>query len=72
MISLLILAFTGVALFEVPALIQKKYWRELIVFSLFLLLAFVLALLQTIGVDIPSPLRGIGYVVKDLLHLNYK
>ncbi|WHH58633.1 hypothetical protein QKW49_23025 [Petroclostridium sp. X23] len=72
MIFLLIMVFIGIALFEVPDLIRKKYRRELIVFSLFLLLAFTMAILQTIGVEIPNPSNGIAYVVKDLLGLNYK
>ena len=71
-IFLLIMVFVGIALFEVPGLIKKKHWRELIAFSLFLLLAFILTLLQTIGVKIPSPMKSIQYLVKDLLHLSYK
>ncbi|RJX28958.1 MAG: hypothetical protein C4554_01660 [Dethiobacter sp.] len=67
MIILLIMVFTGVALFEVPGLIRKKYWRELIVFSFFLLLAFIMTLLQIIGVKIPSPVKGILNLLKDLL-----
>jgi len=71
-IFLLIMVFIGIVFFEVPGLIRKKYWRELTVFSFFLLLAFILSLLQTIDVKIPSPMKGIQYVVKDLLHLSYK
>lgn len=71
MIVLLILVFTGAAWFEVPGLIRKQHFRELTVFSLFLLTAFILAFLQIIGVKIPSPVDGIEYLIKDLLHLNY-
>lgn len=71
MILLLILFFIGAAWFEVPGLIRKKYFRELTVFSLFLLSAFILAFLQIIGVNLPSPIGGIDYLIKDLLHLNY-
>ena len=72
MIFLLIIVFIGIALFEIPGLIRKKYWRELTVFSIFLLLAFILSLLQAIGTKIPSPMKGIQYLVKDILHLNYR
>ncbi len=71
MIFLLILVFIGIGLLEVPALIRNKHWRELIAFSSFLLAAFVLSLLQTMGVMIPSPMKGIQYVIKDILHMNY-
>ena len=72
MIVLLITAFTGVALFEVPNLIRKEYWRELVVFALVLLTAFILALPLTLGIRLPSLSRGLEYVLKDLLHLSYK
>lgn len=51
---------------------KKKYWRELTVFSLLLLLAFILSLLQTMGVKIPSPMKGIQYLIKDILGLSYE
>ncbi|AFM43018.1 hypothetical protein Desaci_4156 [Desulfosporosinus acidiphilus SJ4] len=71
MIFILILVFIGIALVEVPGLIRKKYWRELIVFSTFLSFSFIVALLQTIGVKLPNPMRGIDYLIKDILHLSY-
>lgn len=72
MIFLLITAFTGIALFEVPGLIRKKYWRELVVFAFFLLVAFILTLLQTLGIRLLPLLRVLEYIFKDLLHLSYK
>lgn len=71
-IFMLIMFFIGVVFIEVPELIRKKYWRELTVFSLLLLLAFILSLLQTMGVKIPSPMKGIQYLIKDILHLSYE
>ncbi|MDT3698026.1 MAG: hypothetical protein RO469_01250 [Thermincola sp.] len=72
MIFLLITVFTGIALFEVPRLIRKKYWRELGVFAFFLLAAFMLTMLQTLGIRFPPLLKVLAYVFKDLLHLSYK
>lgn len=72
MIFLLIAVFAGIVLFEVPDLIRKKYWRELVVFFLLLSFAFVLSLLQTIGVKIPILYSGIEYLLKDVLHLYYR
>jgi hypothetical protein len=70
MTFLLILAFLGVALFEVPNLIRNKHWRELTFFSAFLAFAFLLSLLQILNVELPNPIRGIQYLIKDILHLN--
>ncbi|SDZ67652.1 hypothetical protein SAMN05421736_13028 [Evansella caseinilytica] len=72
MIFLLLVFFAIVVWLEVPGLIRKKYWRELAVFSLFLLSTFFLSLLQLLDVRIPNPVKGIEYVIKDILRLNYK
>ena len=72
MIFLLVCAFIGVILFEVPSLIRNKHWRELIVFSIFLSMAFLRSLLPAIGVKLPSPAKGIDYLIEDILHLNYQ
>jgi hypothetical protein len=62
-------AFAGIVLFETPGLIQKKYWRELIVFFMFLLLAFIVSLLQIFGAKVPNPVKGITILVKGFLSL---
>lgn len=72
MIFLLIMAFTGMALVEVPGLIRKKYWRELIVFVFLMLVGFILSLLLTLGINLPTWSRVIEYVFGGLLHMGYK
>ena len=72
MIFLLITAFIGIVLFEVPDLLRKKYWRELAFFSVFLFLGFILSLLQNIGVKLPDPNKGIQYFFKEILNLYYR
>ncbi len=72
MILLLVMAFTGVTLYEVPSLIRKKCWRELFVFAFLLLVAFIPSLLLTLGIDLPTWSRVIEYVFKDLLRMSYK
>ncbi|MEL7568446.1 MAG: hypothetical protein AAGU27_26715 [Dehalobacterium sp.] len=59
---LLLLAFLVMAAWEVPGLFSKKLWRELTVFSTLWLLGFVLSLLLTLGVRLPSPTNGIKYL----------
>ena len=72
MIVLLIIGFAGIALIDAPKLIKDKSWKEFIVFSIFFVFAFTIALLQIFGVKIPSPIKGIQYIIKDILHLNYQ
>jgi hypothetical protein len=71
MIFLLTITFVAIGLFEVPALVRNKHWRELTVFLVFFLLAFILALLQTVGVKIPSPIKGVDHLLRDILKLHY-
>ena len=68
---LLVLAFILLALFEVPGLIKKKHWRELIVFSVILTLAFVISFYQFKDIDIPNPVRDTQYFVKSLYPFGY-
>ncbi|ABO51342.1 conserved hypothetical protein [Desulforamulus reducens MI-1] len=67
MIFLLILTFTTMAFFEIPALVQRQYWRELVVFLSLWLLAFVLSILYALGIQLPSPAALITIVVQGLL-----
>lgn len=72
MIFLLVGLFIVIILFETPSLIRHKHWRELIVFSIILSMAFVMTFLPTIGVKLPSPARGIDHLIEDILHINYQ
>lgn len=70
MIILWVLAYMAIALFQIPYLIKKKYWRDLIAFSFFIVVAFALSLLYSLGVKIPSPFTPVQYIL-DKLHLHY-
>lgn len=70
MIFLVILSYVLIAFFQISRLIRKKYWRDLIAFSLFFSIAFILSVLYTLDIKIPSPMEGINHIL-DLLHLHY-
>lgn len=72
MIILIILAFAAIALYEMPRLIQGTYWKELVVSSSFLLLAFFMTVLQVLGILKPGLMKGMEYLFKDVLHIYYK
>lgn len=65
-IFVLVLLFTGLSLLEIPKLMRKKQWPELIASSVLLSIGFLLSLLQIIGVDVPNPNKGIEYLIKML------
>ncbi|OAA92882.1 hypothetical protein [Clostridium coskatii] len=72
MIFLSIIIFISITFYEVPEMIKNKYWHELKIFSIFLIIAFILSLSYILGIPIPNPVKGMEFVVKDLLHLNYQ
>ncbi len=69
MIFLVILTFLGITMIEVPGLIKKRYWKELIIFSALLLLGFIPSILLSMEFEFPSLIKGIEKVVQYLLHL---
>jgi hypothetical protein len=66
-IILLISIFTGIILYEAPTLVRQKQWRELISFSIILVIGFVLCLFQIIGIKLPNPSR----LITALFNLQY-
>lgn len=54
MLILLPIVFLILALFDLPQLIQKKYWLELTVYSGLMLAALVLSALMVMGVPLPA------------------
>lgn len=48
-----------ISFFEIPSLIKKKWWREMIVYFLLLSTGMILAILLSKDVSIPAPLDWI-------------
>lgn len=65
-VLILFLVFACIALLEIPKLLRKKQWPELITSSVLLAIGFILSLLQIIGVKIPNPNKGIEYLIQML------
>ena len=63
-VFVLLLLFAIIALLEIPGLMRKKEWPELIAFSILLTIGFLLSFLQVIGVEDPNPNKGIAYLIK--------
>lgn len=72
MIILLLILFAIIAYVNIPPLVKKKQWWDLKVYCGFFVVALTLSVLLALGVDIPSPIKGIQFIIKDLLHLNYQ
>jgi hypothetical protein len=63
-ILVLTLVFCGLALIEIPKLMRKKQWPELITSSVLLSIGFMLSFLQVIGVVLPNPNKVISSFIK--------
>ena len=75
-IILIIAVFTAIGLFEVPKMLRKMLWRELLVFSFLLISGFTLSILLALDVPVPSPARGIRFLTGAILrrlgiHVHY-
>lgn len=70
-VLLVLLLGIGVAVYEVPRLVQEQMKRELIAFSGFLLIGVVLALVLTLGLPLPNPTRAIEFIFGPLERLIY-
>jgi hypothetical protein len=66
-IVLLALLFLGIIFLEVPRLIRKKMWRELIAFTIILALGFCLSFGQVIGLPLPNP----SQIIAKILNIKY-
>ena len=71
MIFLVIVIFVLLALSDFPKLIKDTEWYEVSVLSGFYVFVFILAALQSSGVILPSPTKGIEKFIIEVLHLGY-
>ncbi|MDK2823181.1 MAG: hypothetical protein PWQ67_574 [Clostridia bacterium] len=69
MIALLFLLFIGIILLEVPGLVKKKMWRELVSFSIYLFIGMALSIPQVLGVKIPNPTKVIEVIFRPISEL---
>lgn len=65
--GILLALIVFVAFLEIPRLAARRWWRELIVFSLFLATSFVLSLLITLGVQLLYLSPAITNLIKSIV-----
>lgn len=71
MIILVIVVILLLALSDFPKLIKEKKWYVVTVLTGFYVFTFVLLVLHTVGVTLPSPIKGIRHLIVDVLQLGY-
>jgi len=68
-LALIIFAFAIICFIEIPDLVKKHYWRELVIFIAFLIPGFVLTMLVGLNIKIPSPIPVINFIVEQVLSI---
>ena len=72
MILFLFSAFTVMIWLDLPKLIKEKSKKDIAIFCILYIIAFIVAFLQVKGVDIPSPVKALRYLMEDVMHLNFE
>lgn len=58
-----------ISLFEVPPLVKKKLWKDIVIYFVFLTIGMVLSILMSRGVEIPTPLDWITKVYSPFIKI---
>ncbi|SHJ63952.1 hypothetical protein [Tepidibacter formicigenes] len=67
MVFLIILAYLIIGFIEIVPLVKRNQRKELVLYSVMFGLAFVISILLSLGVKIPSPAKAIEKVVLTVL-----
>lgn len=59
----LLLVFAAVILWEVPALVEKKLWGELVVFTVLVLVGIAYGIGLVIDYPLPNPMDSLRQIV---------
>lgn len=63
-IVIILFVFAVICFYQIPPLVENKYWKELVAFSVFLLLAFIFTLMRGLGAELPNPNEGAEIIIK--------
>ena len=53
MIVLLLIGFAMLALWQIPGLVRKRWWRELICFAVLWFMGFIFSVMVSMGINLP-------------------
>lgn len=69
MIVLVLLAGAGMAAIEMPSLIKKRQTKELVLFSLLVVIFVFVGTLQSADIPVPNPLDWLAFVLEPIGNL---
>ena len=69
MIALVLMGFGMVALIQIPGLVRKQWWRELICFTVFWSLGLIFAVILSMGIKLPPLTTIINETITGILKI---
>jgi hypothetical protein len=69
MSALVLIGFGAIALIQIPGLVRKQWWRELICFTVFWSLGLVLAVILSMGIKLPPLTTIINETITGILKI---
>ena len=69
LVFFLVLLFLAIIVIQVPGLIKKQMWRELMAFSFLLLIGMVYSIGQTMRFPMPNPTKALDFAYNLLMTL---
>lgn len=67
MIALVLMGFGMVALIQIPGLVRKQWWRELLCFAVLLSTGLILSVMISMGIEIPPVTTIINETITGML-----
>ncbi len=64
MVALVVIAFLLIGIIEIVPMVKENQKKELVLYSVLFAAAFVLSILLSLGVKIPSPSEPIEHLVR--------
>lgn len=69
MVALLLAILVLIVVLEVPPLVKNRMWRELVAFSVYMLIGAALSIPQAMGIQLPNPTKTIEALFRPLAEL---
>ena len=63
-VALILLGFGVMALIQVPAMVKKKWWSDLLVYSVIFLFALITAVSYSLNWPIVSPIKYLTFIMQ--------
>lgn len=70
MIIAVVIIFILYGLYQIPRIVKKKHWSDLVVFCFFFAAAFILCAMLALKIEIPSPSKAVEGLL-NALNLHY-